>query len=287
MSFYHTSPFQNVLDDALLQCKNEAVEVNKRELEWLLEAATQTTRIQRITGTMAPLPHDWQVIFSAFLKRRLLGEPVQYILGTGAFYGREFQVTSDVLIPRPETELLVEWVMELAPPGGRILDVGTGTGCIAIALARLRPDLDITAVDRSAAALALARENAHALKVNIRLLESDLLAAVAGESFDLIVSNPPYIARDEMLELEPQIRSFEPETALLGGENGAELMARLVPQAFTALRASGRLVLEIGENQTKDVSQLLADAGFGEISVRPDLAGKPRMAHGLKTWPTE
>ncbi|MFT5496706.1 MAG: release factor glutamine methyltransferase, partial [Kiritimatiellia bacterium] len=108
-----------------------------------------------------------------------------------------------------------------------------------------------------------------------------------GESFDLIVSNPPYIARDEMLELEPQIRSFEPETALLGGENGAELMARLVPQAFTALRASGRLVLEIGENQTKDVSELLADAGFGEIAVRPDLAGKPRMAHGLKTWPTE
>jgi release factor glutamine methyltransferase len=272
------------LNTATGQLEEAGVREARLKAEWLLADHLDIGRLhlhQRRDEELDPTP------LAPLLARLCQHEPLQYVIGSTDFMGLCFTSDARALIPRPETELLVEWVMELAPPGGRILDVGTGTGCIAIALARLRPDLDITAVDRSAAALALARENAHALKVNIRLLESDLLAAVAGESFDLIVSNPPYIARDEMLELEPQIRSFEPETALLGGENGAELMARLVPQAFTALRASGRLVLEIGENQTKDVSQLLADAGFGEIAVRPDLAGKPRMAHGLKTWPTE
>ncbi|MFT7514999.1 MAG: release factor glutamine methyltransferase [Candidatus Omnitrophota bacterium] len=272
------------LNTATGQLEEAGVREARLKAEWLLADHLDIGRLhlhERRDEELDPTP------LAPLLARLCQHEPLQYVIGSTDFMGLSFTSDARALIPRPETELLVEWVMELAPPGGRILDVGTGTGCIAIALARLRPDLDITAVDRSAAALALARENAHALKVNIRLLESDLLAAVAGESFDLIVSNPPYIARDEMLELEPQIRSFEPETALLGGENGAELMARLVPQAFTALRASGRLVLEIGENQTKDVSELLADAGFGEIAVRPDLAGKPRMAHGLKTWPTE
>ncbi|MFT5121756.1 MAG: release factor glutamine methyltransferase [Verrucomicrobiales bacterium] len=272
------------LNTATGQLEEAGVREARLKAEWLLADHLDIGRLhlhERRDEELDPTP------LAPLLARLCQHEPLQYVIGSTDFMGLSFTSDARALIPRPETELLVEWVMELAPPGGRILDVGTGTGCIAIALARLRPDLDITAVDRSAAALALARENAHALKVNIRLLESDLLAAVVGESFDLIVSNPPYIARDEMLELEPQIRSFEPETALLGGENGAELMARLVPQAFTALRASGRLVLEIGENQTKDVSELLADAGFGEIAVRPDLAGKPRMAHGLKTWPTE
>ncbi len=267
------------LEEATAQLEQAGVREARLKAEWLLADQLGTGRLDLHERREEPLDPE---PLASRLSRLCAHEPLQYVSGWTSFMGLRFTTDRRALIPRPETELLVEWVMDLAPQAGRVLDVGTGSGCIAIALARLRPDLELTALDRSQPALDLARENARALQVPVRFLESDLLAEVAGESFDLIVSNPPYVAGTDMRKLERQILEYEPAAALLGGGAGTEIMAKLAPQAHAVLRSSGRLVLEIGENQTKDVETILAAAGFREIIIRPDLAGKARMAHGLK-----
>jgi release factor glutamine methyltransferase len=280
MSFYHTSPFQNVLDDALLQCKNEAVEVNKRELEWLLEAATQTTRIQRITGTMAPLPHDWQVIFSAFLKRRLLGEPVQYILGTGAFYGREFQVTSDVLIPRPETEQLVEWaILKLGRTSSpNILDIGTGSGCIAVTLALEISRSRVTAIDVSSAALEVAKMNAATLEVEVNFERVDVFSdGTPVGPFELVISNPPYVPLVEKLHIQREVIGFEPHIALFAGEDPLIFYKRIAAISKARLTSSGMVAVEIHAEYGRQVRSIFEAYGYSNVTVMKDLAGKDRF----------
>jgi release factor glutamine methyltransferase len=226
------------------------------------------------------LPEDQSTRFAQIIERRYRGEPIQYIVGEAEFYGLPFRVTPDVLIPRPETEYLVEKALELAAsfPALRIVDVGAGSGCIAIALAHHLPQARITAIDLSAPALAVARENAKRNGVALRFLEGDLLAPVAGEFFEIIVSNPPYVPLADRATLAVEVRDHEPAVALFAGDDGLEICRRLIPQAFAALVPGGFLLLEIGHGQSQAIAALLAAAGFGRVEFLPDLQSIPRIA---------
>ncbi len=228
-----------------------------------------------------PLSRDQQAALQCLLERRLLFEPIQYITGTQEFYGLAFHVTKDVLIPRPETEFLVEAVLARLPHDvpRRIVDVGTGSGAIAIALAHALPHAFVTAIDLSAKALAIARKNAqtHALEERILFLQSDLLEAVADEApFDAIVSNPPYIPVGDLPTLHPQVREHEPAQALFAGATGLEVYEWLIPQASLLLKPNGLLALEIGFGQRDAIAALLAEWRDGEFIA--DLQQIPRVA---------
>ena len=216
--------------------------------------------------------------YESFVTRRLGAEPVQYILGEQEFFGLNFRVTPDVLIPRPETEHLVEALLELVgrDAAAHIVDAGTGSGVIAVALAHALPRSQVTAVDLSQPALAIARQNAerHGVSARIRFLHSDLLAALEGESFDAVVSNPPYIAENEVLE--PQVRDYEPHSALYAGPTGLEVYERLVPEAHGVLKPGGWLLMEIGHGQRGALLHLLKD--WKNVRFADDLQGTPRVA---------
>jgi release factor glutamine methyltransferase len=214
------------------------------------------------------------------LERRGKGEPIQYITGETEFYGLTFHVTRDVLIPRPETEHLVEKTVEQGAHfhGPRIVDIGTGSGAIAVALAHKLSRASITAIDLSAPALAVARRNAKQNDVSIRFLEGDLLAPVAGEHFDFIVSNPPYVPTVDRASLSVEVRDYEPAMALFAGDDGLEVYRNLIPAAFDALVPGGFLLLEIGYGQSPAIEELLSRSGFGQIEFTPDLQGIPRVA---------
>ena len=214
------------------------------------------------------------------VERRCAGEPIQYIIGETEFYGLPFHVTRDVLIPRPETEHLVEKVLSLAVrfPATRIVDVGTGSGAIAVTLAHKLPQAHITAVDLSARALAVAEGNAKRNGVDLRFLEGDLLAPVAEERFDIVVSNPPYVAATDRDTLSVEVREYEPALALFAGDDGLEVFRRLIPAAFAVLVPGGFLLLEIGFGQSPIIAALIASAGFAQIEFTPDLQGIPRVA---------
>jgi release factor glutamine methyltransferase len=222
-----------------------------------------------------------QAAYDRAISRRSAGEPIQYITGEQEFYGLTLRVTPAVLIPRPETELLVEAVLERLPAtqGLRVVDIGTGSGAISIALATQRPDLQVTTLDISAAALAVARENAatHGVTDRVRFLESDLLAAVANEPpFDAIVSNPPYVPEAGRATLHPQVRDHEPATALFAGPEGMDIYRRLIPQASAALKPGGLLALEFGHGQREAIAALLT--GWDEVEFLDDLQQIPRVA---------
>jgi release factor glutamine methyltransferase len=223
--------------------------------------------------------------YIALLERRFKGEPIQYILGETEFYRLPFLVTPDVLIPRPETEHVVEKVLELARSfaAPRIIDVGTGSGAIAVALAHELPNAAVTATDTSAAALEIARENARRNGVQrVRFAEGDLLAPVAGEQFDIVASNPPYVAEADRGSLAVEVREYEPAQALFAGDDGLEIYQRLIPQAFNALAQGGYVVLEIGYGQEPPIGALLGEAGFEKIEFSPDLQGIARVACAQK-----
>ncbi len=218
----------------------------------------------------------------SFLERRLASEPMQYITGSQEFFGLLFEVTPAVLIPRPETEHLVEAALEHIAPeaNARIADVGTGSGAIAVALAHDRPQAHVTAVDLSPAALELGRRNAqrHGVLERVTFLQSNLLAAVDGADFDMVVSNPPYVAEGEVLE--PQVFDYEPHCALYSGPTGLEVYERLIPQARNVLKPQGWLLLEIGFGQQPAVEALLR--GWSSVSVVHDLQGIPRVVQAMK-----
>jgi release factor glutamine methyltransferase len=226
-----------------------------------------------------------QSAYDAAIQRRLTHEPIQYITGEQEFYGLALHVTPAVLIPRPETEHLVEAVLsELDPTAPtRIVDVGTGSGAIAIALAHHLPQAHITAVDLSPAALAVAASNAerHQLTSRIRFLESNLLEALpSGETFDAIVSNPPYVSTADRNTLHPQVRDYEPATALFAGPDGLEIYRRLIPQAQAALNPNGLLALEIGHDQRDEIAALLTN--WNAVRFINDLQQIPRVALARK-----
>jgi release factor glutamine methyltransferase len=218
--------------------------------------------------------------YRELLERRSKGEPIQYITGETEFYGLPFLVTPAVLIPRPETEHLVEKVLELVAQfeNPRIVDIGTGSGAIAVALAHELPHVRMTAVDLSAAALAVAEENAKRNEVSIRFLEGDLLTPVAGERFEFAVSNPPYVPATDRASLSVEVRDYEPSLALFAGDDGLEVYRRLIPAAFDALTPGGFAALEIGFGQSTAITRLLGGCGFEQIEFVSDLQGIPRVA---------
>jgi release factor glutamine methyltransferase len=228
------------------------------------------------------LPDEQAIRFLALIERRYAGEPIQYITGETEFYGLPFRVTPDVLIPRPETEHLVEKVIDLASriEQPRIVDVGTGSGAIAVALAKHLTDAFIVATDLSQAALEVAELNAGQNEVweRIRFLHGDLLAPVAGQRFDLIVSNPPYVSTADRATLSVEVREHEPALALFAGDDGLEVYRRLIPAAFAMLVPGGYLALEIGCGQSPAITELLTTSGFVQIEFVPDLQGIPRVA---------
>jgi release factor glutamine methyltransferase len=281
------------------------------DAEALLLHLTGKSRAWLITHAADPFGGCTATQYAALIQRRLTGEPIQYITGEAEFYGLPFRVTRDVLIPRPETEHLVEQALALAPQAGapeparslpkgrvsetgesnkpaaptpaspissaQILDIGTGSGAIAIALAHHLPHARVTAIDLSRSALALAEENAERNGVAIRFLQGDLLAPVAGESFHLIVSNPPYVADADRATLDPEVRDFEPHAALFAGADGLAVYRRLIPAAFAALVPGGWHVLEIGYGQAEAIRAFLQNAGFTGIQSTLDLQGIPRV----------
>jgi len=213
-----------------------------------------------------------------FLRRRT-GEPVAYLTGEREFYGLPFKITPDVLIPRPETELLVDLALELAPEGARVLDLGTGCGAIAVAIAHEMPGSEVWATDASPGALAVARENARRHGAHVQFVASDWLATLGGERFDVIVSNPPYVAEGDA-HLERGDLRYEPRAALVGGTDGLDCIRRIVADAQSHLVPSGWLLLEHGYDQAERLRSLFAIYGYIDVQSLPDLAGLPRVTGG-------
>jgi release factor glutamine methyltransferase len=241
------------------------------------------------------LTPDESAQYDTVLAERARGVPAQYITGHQEFWGMDFIVSPAVLIPRPETEHLIEIVLELATAreyGGkrsprtlRIVDVGTGSGCIALALAREFPAAEVHATDNSAAALEIARANAtrNQLEKRIHFHETDLLKGLDGSlsgGFDFIVSNPPYVGESEGDQVQLEVRRFEPRNAVFAGPTGVEVIARLIPQAYAALRPGGWLVFEISGTIADSARQFLGD--WDEVSITPDLQSIPRVARARK-----
>lgn len=281
---YAAASMSALLDDATTRIA-DALGLNKREAR--LEARVLATFAWSVTPAWL-IAHDHDLPtpeqaaqYTALLARRLTGEPVAYLTGTREFYGREFQVTPAVLIPRPDTELLVECALARLPPEAAmsVLDLGTGSGCIAVTLALERPCARVTAVDRSADALAIARSNARALGAAVEFLTSDWFAALGGRRFDLIVSNPPYVAVGDPHLRRGDVR-FEPATALASGHDGLDDLRRLVASARDHLAPHGSLLLEHGYDQADTVRALLQASGFDQAHSWKDLAGIERVSGG-------
>ena len=270
------------LDASLDLCTGAA-----RDAALLLRHALGISHAVQLAAPERTLTPAQQATFDALILRRLTNEPIQYITGEQEFYGLTLRVTPAVLIPRPETEQLVEAVINEMKQAEldssrplRILDVGTGSGAIAIALARHLPHAQITAVDLCAAALEVAAANAarHGLTNRIRFVQSDLLDALPPDElpFDVIVSNPPYVPTADRDSLHPQVRDHEPAAALCAGPDGLDIYRRLIPQARSALRPNGLLALEIGHGQRDVIAALLA--GWNELRFLDDLQQIPRIA---------
>jgi release factor glutamine methyltransferase len=245
-----------------------------------------------------PCPAGFAGVFEALVRRREQREPAAYIIGYREFWNLDIEVRPGVLIPRPETEFLVEEALsrlsheddehaETPVPADarprarvRIADVGTGSGCIAVALARWLPSGEVVAIDASGDALAVARRNAerHEVSGRVRLLQGDLLAGVAGP-FDAVVSNPPYVPASDIGGLQPEVRDYEPHQALAGGGDGLDVIRRLVPEAAALLRSGGWLLFEFGFGQADGVRAVIAaEPRLELVDIRPDLAGIPRVA---------
>jgi release factor glutamine methyltransferase len=270
------------LDDLRSRHREDALQrgVNPRDVDLLLsDLLGRTTAWLYAHGEVEVNPEALE----QRLARRYAGEPIQYILGRTEFYSREFCVDDRVLIPRPETELIVETALGRAPRGGRVIDIGTGTGCIAISIERERPDLHVLGVDRSPDALAVAARNRARLESRVRLAGSDLLSAVR-DSFDVIASNPPYVPLAEYEELAVEVRIHEPRMALTPGVRGTEIIERILSESRAHLAPRGIVILEVGYGQESAVRELAHELGYAVDAFLPDLAGIPRVvvlsAHG-------
>ena len=213
--------------------------------------------------------------FDQLVDRRAAREPLAYIVGWREFYGRRFKVTPDVLVPRQETETIIDHVLAQARPR-TVLDVGTGSGCIAISLALEMPNAAVTAMDVSGPALEVARSNAESLGANVEFLQSDLFSGVAARTFDLVVCNPPYVAKGD--ELMPEVRDHEPHLALFADGDGLDVYRRLAGDAAQAMAPDGRLVIEMGDGTADAVQEVFVDGGWPLPDFVDDLAGRRRVA---------
>jgi len=254
------------------------------EVQSLLQHVLQVPRAYLLAHPEQVLDAKQLASYDALLSRRLQGEPVAYLLGEREFFGLNFKVTPATLIPRSDTELLVELALQRLPQGKacRVLDLGTGSGAIALSIAHSRPDVVVTAVDASEKALGVARENAQRLGVaNIRCLHSDWFSALDGQHFDLIVSNPPYIAANDVHLTQSDVR-FEPLSALASGADGLDDIRSIVSQADGFLERGAWLLLEHGYDQAVRVRDIFQKNSFGEIFSAKDIAGIDRVSGGVK-----
>lgn len=273
-----------------MMLRRAGIEDAAREAGWLLEHALRRPALDLRLSESQPVEGEGLRRAQALLARRANREPLQYLLGTQEFCGVEFEVEPSVLIPRPETELLVDAAVRYAgmhSAAGRrpvIVDMGTGSGCIAVTLARRMPLAVLYATDRSAEALRVAKRNAerHGVAGQVTFLEGDLLqplraCGVTGR-VDLVISNPPYIAEREWEALQPEVRLFEPRIALAGGEDGLAIYRRLVQEAAKLLTTAGWLIMEIGQGQVHPILALIEATGrYGTVDVRRDQAGIDRV----------
>ncbi|MBI2524400.1 MAG: peptide chain release factor N(5)-glutamine methyltransferase [Candidatus Rokubacteria bacterium] len=258
----------------------------RQDAEWLLAAALGVERFHLYLEPAQEVAASVAARVRGLVERRAAHEPLQHLLGFEDFRGLRLRVTPDVLIPRPETEGLVEWALEMLAPLPRpvVADVGTGSGAIACALAAACPALEVVAIDSSLAALAVATANVRALGLapRVHIVAGDLLAplaALAG-AVDAIVANPPYLPSGSLPSLPPEVARFEPRLALDGGPDGLRVIRRIVGTAPRVLRPGGALVMEIGEEQAGSVASLLAAEGFSGIEARRDLRGVERYVAG-------
>jgi release factor glutamine methyltransferase len=254
---------QKLLEDAKVGDPRLTAEV-------LLMRATDHDRAWLYAHGNDELMELWWIHYGRYLHQRIKGEPTQYITGRQEFYGREFRVTPDVLIPRPETEHLIE--AALARSAEAILDIGTGSGAIAVTLA-LETKARVVATDVSPAALQIAQQNARTLSAPVSFVSCDLGTVFADASFDLVVSNPPYIAARDGESLQPEVRDHEPALALFGGEDGLAIYRRLIPEASRLLRPGGWLMMELGDAAA--VREMCAD--WADVEIVNDLAGIARV----------
>jgi release factor glutamine methyltransferase len=258
------------------------------DVELLLGQVLKVNRIGLVIDAERPLSKEELGNYRALHTRRRGGEPVSYLLGVREFYGRNFKVDKRVLIPRPDTETLVEVALERTKAislSARVLDLCTGSGCVAITIARERPTMRVVASDISPGALVVARENAIRLgAAMIGIVQSDLFAAfeVGRDRFDLITANPPYIADEEIPTLAVDIHKFEPRLALSGGADGLDLVKRILADAPKFLAPGGVLAMEIGAGQSPEVMALFAEAGFGDVAARKDYGGHERVVWGVR-----
>jgi release factor glutamine methyltransferase len=262
------------------------VETPRLDAEVLLAEATGWVRARLAAEPEAGVPADGARRFAEMVRRRLRREPVAYIIGRKGFRSIELAVDPRVLIPRPETELLVELALELQPR--RVLDLGTGSGAVALALAAELPGCEVIATDTSPAALAVAQENAKRLGLaeRVKFVEGMLPDVGMGwvgeggaEAFELVVANLPYVAETEWTDLEPEVTEWEPREALLAGPDGLDVIRAAIPAAAPLAPA---LALEVGIGQAHAVNELLLEAGFTTVETRPDLAGIPRVVGGCR-----
>ncbi len=262
--------------------RRAATELGSRlEAEILLAHALHKNRAWLYAHPDQMLEASHAATLKNLVERRCAGEPVAYLIGMREFYGREFLVTPDVLIPRPETEHLVERALDLhLPSTARVVDVGTGSGCIGLTLAAERPAWQVLALDLCPQALTVAHRNRQRLGLErVSLAESDLLSALTSRDYDLVVSNPPYVAAGDP-HLERGDLRFEPAIALSCDDGGLALIRKLAAQASTRLKPGGWLLVEHGHEQGASVSELFRCAGFNQIETSLDLAGLPRLTAG-------
>lgn len=253
---------------------------DRLEAELLLAHALGVNRAWFFAHAEDMADADGVARFDALVRRRASGEPIAYITGRRDFWSLSLEVTPATLIPRPETELLVELAIERLPHGGRVVDLGTGSGAIALAIAKERPDAEVTAVDASEAALAVASRNAVALGLErVTFRNGDWLAPLAGQRFDLIVSNPPYIESDDPHLAQGDLR-FEPTTALASGADGLDDIRRIVSAAGAHLEPGGWLLLEHGWQQGEAVRAVLVAMGFANVFTATDLEDRDRVTGG-------
>ncbi len=279
---------RQVLGWTIAHLKKHGSQSPRLDSEVLLAYARGCQRIELYTHFDDSLTNDERTVMRQLVQRRAQAEPVAYLVGHREFFGLDFRVTPNVLIPRPETETLVMEVLQIVEdfPEPRILDVGTGSGCVAISIAVNQPRAQVTASDVSKAALQVARKNAdgHAVAERIQFLLGDLFAPMTSDQqFHIVASNPPYVTESEIGTLPADIRLHEPRPALDGGSDGLVVLRRLIEQAPTHLIDSGYLIFEISDGQGTRVCDLLnANGSYTDIEVVKDLAGQSRVVRALK-----
>lgn len=270
-----------ILREATVQLQSAGISDPRREAGSLLTFALGKDKTFLIAHSEYELTAEEETRFAKLLQRRERREPLQYITGRQEFYGLDFTVTPDVLIPRPETELIVEHALEILQPreNPSFCEIGVGSGCISVAILHEEKSATAIGLDVSEKALEIARLNAanNGVAERLKLKISDVFAALENEKYDLIVSNPPYIPRQHIETLQAEVRDFEPHIALTDERDGLSIVTKIVDEAPFFLKPAGFLLMEIGVNQAAEVREMFAAKVWAELDIRPDLQGIPRM----------